>query len=146
MKIKTREKYIDFLRTLTANGTIYNVTEFARLKNIGDGFVSFLKKRCYLERMAGGSYKLKYGGMGFDHIINEYKNTTEKNPNTMVSNGDNLIQNTGGEIHFSRPVTMTEREQLAIDILGSIMRDNQHITYDLIRNERKETKTDLLKR
>ena len=48
----------------------------------------------------------------------------------------------------SESYTMTEREQLVIDILGTIMRDNQHITYDLIRIERKvtETKTDLLKR
>lgn len=42
--------------------------------------------------------------------------------------------------------TIASREQQAIDILGEIMRDNQHITYDLIRIERKEVKTDLLAR
>jgi nitrogen fixation protein FixH len=42
--------------------------------------------------------------------------------------------------------TIASREQAAIDILGTIMRDNAHITYDLIRIERKEVKTDLLAR
>ena len=80
--------------------------------------------------MAGGSVKLVDCPLGFNHIVNEYKNATEKKPDTLASNDDNII---GGEIHFSRPVTITEREQLAIDILGTIMRDNQHITYDLLK-------------
>lgn len=42
--------------------------------------------------------------------------------------------------------TIASREQQAINILGAIMRDNAHITYDLIRIERKEVKTDLLAR
>ena len=145
MKQKTFDKYEQFLRLLSAKN-VYDLSFQQRKYKIADTFVNFLFRNKYLQRKVGGSVKLIDCPLGFNHIVNEYKKATEKKPNTMVSNGDNLIQNTGGKIHFSRPVTMTEREQLAIDILGSIMRDNQHITYDLIRNERKETKTDLLKR
>ena len=145
MKQKTFDKYEQFLRLLNAKN-VYDLGFQQRKYKIADTFVSFLFRNKYLQRKVGGSVKLIDCPLGFKYIVNEYKKATEKKPNTMVSNGDNLIQNTGGEIHFSRQVTMTEREQLAIDVLGSIMRDNAGITYDLIRNERKETKTDLLKR
>ena len=147
MKQTTFDKYTQFLRLLNAKN-VYDLGFQQRKYKIADAFVSFLFKNNYLQRKVGGSVKLIDCPLGFNHIVNAYKKATEKKPNTMVNNSDNLIQNVGGEIHFSRPATMSEREQLSIDILDTIMRDNQHITYDLIRIERKviETKTDLLKR
>ena len=148
MKQTTFEKYVDFMRFLSTMTHVNDIKYHQREYHVGDSFVNYLIKHRYLKRSIGGSVKLIDCPLGFNHIVNEYKKATEKKPNTMVSNSDNLIQDTGEKIHFSRPTTMIEREQLAIDILGTIMRDNQHITYDLIRIERKviETKTDLLKR
>ena len=140
MKQKTIEKYINFLRTLTANGTIYNVTEFARLRNVGYAFILFLKKRGYLERMAGGSYKLKAGGLGFAHIVNEYKKAAEKKQPAVAE----FVAAVEKAYPKHTDIDLLAREQEAIDILGQIMRDNSHITYDVVRKIKKVELTQIL--
>jgi hypothetical protein len=167
MKKTTFDKYVDFLRALAANGTIYNVNDFQRKHHVGDAFVNFLIKSKYLKRLTGGSTKLVDCPLGFNHIVNEYKAFSEKkqlkfstqDPKNTTSIGfayevadfgkalDKAYpKEDKGWIAINMDLTMEEREQAAIDILGAIMRDNAHITYDLIRIERKEVKTDLLAR
>ena len=161
MKQTTFDKYVDFLRySYTASG-IYDLNLASRHYKVADSFISFLKKNKYLERMAGGSYKLIDCPLGFNHIVNEYKKQSEMHEAgeplfvaTLKGNGQCVtefgkslseayphVTNTG---QMSDELTTEQREKAAIAILGSIMRDNQHITYDLIRNERKEIKTNLL--
>lgn len=154
MKQVTFDKYVDFLRVLAANGTIYNVNDFKRKHHVGDAFVNFLIKSKYLKRLTGGSVKLVDCPLGFNHIVNEYKKQTENKPAQAVSE---FVESVGKaypkqtelektiQLHIEND-TIASREQVAINILGAIMRDNAHITYDLIRNERKEVKTDLLAR
>lgn len=154
MKKTTFDKYVNFLRALTANGTIYNVNYFKREHHVGDAFVNFLIKSKYLKRLTGGSVKLVDCPLGFNHIVNEYKKQTENKPAQAVAE---FVESVGKvypkqseiektiQLHIEND-TIASREQAAINILGSIMRDNQHITYDLIRIERKEIKTDLLAR
>lgn len=163
MKQTTFEKYIDFLRSMVANGKIHNITIFARECHVSDAFVNFLIKNKYLISLAGGSVKLIDCPLGFNHIVNEYKKQSEMHEAgeplfvaTLKGNGQCVtefgkslseayphVTNTG---QMSDELTTEQREKAAIAILGSIMRDNAGITYDLIRIERKETKTDLLKR
>lgn len=154
MKQVTFDKYVDFLRALAANGTIYDMTKFKRNHHVGDAFVNFLIKSKYLKRLTGGSVKLVGCPLGFNHIVNEYKKQTENKPAQAVSEfvesvGKAYPKLTELEKTIQMDIendTIASREQAAIDILGTIMRDNQHITYDLIRIERKEVKTDLLAR
>lgn len=154
MKQVTFDKYVDFLRALAANGTIYNMNDFKRTSHVGDAFVNFLIKNKYLFRKAGGSFKMVDCPLGFNHIVNEYKKQTENKPAQAVSEfvesvGKAYPKLTELEKTIQMDIendTIASREQAAIDILGTIMRDNQHITYDLIRIERKEVKTDLLAR
>jgi hypothetical protein len=154
MKQVTFDKYVDFLRALAANGTIYDMNDFKRTSHVGDAFVNFLIKNKYLFRKAGGSFKLVDCPIGFNHIVNEYKKQTENKQAQAVSE---FVESVGKaypkqtelektiQLHIEND-TIASREQAAIDILGTIMRDNANITYDLIRNERKEVKTDLLAR
>jgi hypothetical protein len=167
MKQVTFDKYVDFLRALAANGTIYNMNDFKRTSHVGDAFVNFLIKSKYLKRLAGGSIKLVDCPLGFNHIVNEYKAFSEKKQPKLSTHDPKSTTSIGfayevadfgkaldkaypkedkGWIAINMDLTMEEREQAAIDILGAIMRDNAHITYDLIRIERKEVKTDLLAR
>lgn len=154
MKQVTFDKYVNFLRALAANGTIYNMNDFKRTSHVGDAFVNFLIKNKYLFRKAGGSFKMVDCPLGFNHIVNEYKKQTENKPAQAVSEfvesvGKAYPKLTELEKTIQMDIendTIASREQAAIDILGTIMRDNQHITYDLIRIERKEVKTDLLAR
>ena len=172
MKQVTFDKYVDFLRTLAANGTIYNVNDFKRKYHVGDAFVNFLIKSKYLKRLTGGSIKLVDCPLGFNHIVNGYKAFSEKkqlkfstqDPKSTTSIGFAYEVSDFGKVlteaypkeeTYVNPIikgiveldnTIASREQSAINILGSIMRDNKHITYDLIRIERKEVKTDLLAR
>lgn len=154
MKQVTFDKYVDFLRALAANGTIYNMNDFKRTSHVGDAFVNFLIKNKYLFRKAGGSFKLVDCPLGFNHIVNEYKKQTENNQAQAVADFVKVLTEAypkKGEFEktldfIADNSTIEKREQAAIDILGAIMRDNAHITYDLIRIERKEVKTDLLAR
>jgi len=167
MKQVTFDKYVNFLRALAANGTIYNINDFKRKHHVGDAFVNFLIKSKYLKRLTGGSIKLVDCPLGFNHIVNGYKAFSEKkqpkfstqDPKSTTSIGFAYEVSDFGKvlteaspkedeswIAINMDSTMEQREQAAIDILGTIMRDNQHITYDLIRIERKEVKTDLLAR
>ena len=141
MKQTTFDKYVDFLRILFAAGTIYDINQSARHNHIGDGFVSFLKKRGYLERMSGGSYKFKSGGLGFAHIIASYiafqrsAKPVVKEFCDKVSEAYPHVTNTA---QMSDKLTTEQREQAAIAILGSIMRDNAGVTYKVTRIENKE--------
>jgi hypothetical protein len=167
MKQVTFDKYVNFLRALAANGTIYNVNDFKRKHHVGDAFVNFLIKSKYLKRLTGGSIKLVDCPLGFNHIVSEYKAFSEKkqlklsthDPKSTTSIGfayevadfvkvltEAYPKENKGWIAINMDSTTEQREQAAIDILGTIMRDNAHITYDLIRIERKELKTDLLAR
>jgi len=154
MKQVTFDKYVDFLRALAANGAIYNMNDFKRTSHVGDAFVNFLIKSKYLKRLAGGSVKLVDCPLGFNHIVNEYKKQTENKPAQAVSEfvesvGKAYPKLTELEKTIQMDIendTIASREQQAINLLGEIMCHNQHITYDLIRIERKEVKTDLLAR
>lgn len=178
MKQVTFDKYVNFLRALTANGTIYDMNDFKRQHHVGDAFVNFLIKSKYLKRLTGGSIKLVGCPLGFNHIVNGYKAFSEKkqlkfstqDPKSTTSIGfayevadfgkalDKAYPKYVSNKYIINPYltekereqiesgNIVEREQQAINILGTIMRDNQHITYDLIRIERKEVKTDLLAR
>jgi hypothetical protein len=148
MKKTTFDKYVDFLRALAANGTIYNVNDFQRKHHVGDAFVNFLIKSKYLKRLTGGSTKLVDCPLGFNHIVNEYKAFSEKKQLKFSTQDPKNTTSIGFayEVADFGKVLTEQRERAAIDILGAIMRDNAHITYDLIRIERKEVKTDLLAR
>ena len=79
-----------------------------------------------------------------DVVINEMNKTKPVKPkNQQVAEFVEAVKT--AYPHKGENLTTEQREQAAIDILGEIMRDNQHITYDLIRIEKHETKTDLLK-
>lgn len=160
MRQVTFDKYVNFMRALTANGTIYDMNDFKRQHHVGDAFVNFLIKSKYLKRLTGGSIKLVGCPLGFNHIVNEYNAFSKKKQpksttsivfaNEVADFGKALTEaypkEDKGWIAINMDSTMEQRERAAIDILGTIMRDNAHITYDLIRIERKEVKTDLLAR
>ncbi len=149
MRKGTIKKYENFLADCRKETVILNIRQLAKFHSVSVTFTDWLVKNRYLVKMAGGSYKLIACPLGFNHIVNEYKNATEsKQPPikdfcNKVSEAYPHVTNT---CQMSDKLTTEQREKAAIDILGTIMRDNQHITYDIIRNERKEIKTDLLKR
>lgn len=151
MKQVTFDKYVDFLRALAANGTIYDVNAFKRKHHVGDAFVNFLIKSKYLKRLTGGSIKLVDCPLGFNNIVNEYKKQTENKQAQAVSEfvesvGKAYPKENKGCIAINMGSTTEQREQYALIILSGIMRDNQHITYTLKRIERevKETETTIL--
>ena len=140
MKQTTFDKYVDFLRySYTASG-IYDLNLASRHYKVADSFISFLKKNKYLERMAGGSYKLIDCPLGFNHIVNEYKKATEKKQPAVAEFVAAVVK-----AYPKHPdIDLLAREQEAIDILGQIMRDNAHITYDVVRKIKKVELTQIL--
>ena len=121
MKQTTFDKYVDFLRySYTASG-IYDLNLASRHYKVADSFISFLKKNKYLERMAGGSYKLIDCPLGFGHIVSEYKKATErKQPNPEPAG-------------FAYPISVrcekTDDREKCIKLLESVGYKNEDYTF-----------------
>lgn len=139
MKQQTFDKYVQFLRLLSAKA-IYDLGFQQRKYKIADTFVNFLIQKRYLLRMAGGSVKLIDCPLGFNHIVNEYKKATEKKQPAVAE----FVAAVEKAYHKHTDIDLLAREQEAIDILGQIMRDNAHITYDVVRKIKKVELTQIL--
>lgn len=140
MKQKTFEKYEQFLRAMSKYAVITSIKEKARDYEIADKFIFYLLKRGYLKRLTGGSYKLIDCPLGFAHIVNEYKKATEKKQPAVAE----FVAAVEKAYPKHPDIDLLAREQEAIDILGQIMRDNSHITYDVVRKIKKVELTQIL--
>ncbi len=139
MKQQTFDKYVQFLRLLSAK-SIYDLGFQQRKYKIADTFVSFLFRNKYLQRKVGGSVKLIDCPLGFNHIVNEYKKATEKKQPAVAE----FVAAVEKAYPKHPDIDLLAREQLAIDILGQIMRDNAYITYDVVRKIKKVELTQIL--